>query len=238
MQKRELIFDGNEKQVFATDDPHKVIFRYKDVTLAFDSIKRAVLRGKGVLDNKISAILLGYLNRNGISTHFVELFSEREQICRKIEIIPLEVVVRNRVAGSMARNLGIPEGTPLHNVVYELKYNNESLGDPLINEHHAVALGLASYDEVRRMLDVARRANEILKPLFARLDIELVDFKIEFGRASDNGEIIISDEISPDTSRLWDQRTREPLDKDRFRLDLGNVVAGYEEVYNRLLTLN
>lgn len=238
MQKRELIFDGNEKQVFATDDPHKVIFRYKDVTLAFDSIKRAVLRGKGVLDNKISAILLGYLNRNGISTHFVELFSEREQICRKIEIIPLEVVVRNRVAGSMARNLGIPEGTPLHNVVYEFKYNNESLGDPLINEHHAVALGLASYDEVRRMLDVARRANEILKPLFARLDIELVDFKIEFGRASDNGEIIISDEISPDTSRLWDQRTREPLDKDRFRLDLGNVVAGYEEVYNRLLTLN
>ena len=146
--------------------------------------------------------------------------------------------MRNRVAGSMARNLGIPEGTPLHNVVYELKYNNESLGDPLINEHHAVALGLASYDEVRRMLDVARRANEILKPLFARLDIELVDFKIEFGRASDNGEIIISDEISPDTSRLWDQRTREPLDKDRFRLDLGNVVAGYEEVYNRLLTLN
>ena len=238
MQKRELIFDGNEKQVFATDDPHKVIFRYKDVTLAFDSIKRAVLRGKGVLDNKISAILLGYLNKNGISTHFVELFSEREQLCRKIEIIPLEVVVRNRVAGSMARNLGIPEGTPLRNVVYELKYNNDDLGDPLINEHHAVALGLASYDEVRRMLDVARRANELLKPLFARLDIELVDFKVEFGRASDNGEIIISDEISPDTSRLWDQRTREPLDKDRFRLDLGNVVAGYEEVYKRLLTLN
>lgn len=238
MQKRELIFDGNEKQVFATDDPHKVIFRYKDVTLAFDSIKRAVLRGKGVLDNKISAILLGYLNKNGISTHFVELFSEREQLCRKIEIIPLEVVVRNRVAGSMARNLGIPEGTPLRNVVYELKYNNDNLGDPLINEHHAVALGLASYDEVRRMLDVARRANELLNPLFARLDIELVDFKVEFGRASDNGEIIISDEISPDTSRLWDQRTREPLDKDRFRMDLGNVVAGYEEVYRRLLTLN
>lgn len=238
MQKRELIFDGNEKQVFATDDPHKVIFRYKDVTLAFDSIKRAVLRGKGALDNKISAILLGCLNKAGISTHFVELFSEREQICRKIEIIPIEVVVRNRVAGSMARKLGIPEGTPLRNVVYELKYNNDSLDDPLINEHHAVALGLASYDEVRRMLEVARKANAVLKPLFERVDIELVDFKVEFGRASDNGEIIISDEISPDTSRLWDQRTREPLDKDRFRLDLGNVVAGYEEVYKRLLTLN
>ena len=238
MQKRELIFDGNEKQVFATDDPHKVIFRYKDVTLAYDSIKRAVLRGKGTLDNKISAILLGYLNREGIHTHFVELFSEREQICRKIEIIPLEVVVRNRVAGSMSRNLGIPEGTFLRNVVYELKYNNDALGDPLINEHHAVALGLATYDELRRMLDVARRANDLLKPLFERLDIDLVDFKIEFGRASDNGDIIISDEISPDTSRLWDRRTKEPLDKDRFRMDLGNVVAGYEEVYKRLLTLN
>lgn len=238
MQKRELIFDGNEKQVFSTDDPHKVIFRYKDETLAFDNIKRAVLRGKGALDNKISAILLGYLNRKGISTHFVELFSEREQICRKIEIIPLEVVVRNRVAGSMARKLGIPEGTPLRNVVLELKYNNESLDDPLINEHHAVALGLATYDEVHRMLEVASRTNELLKPLFERLDIELVDFKIEFGRASDNGDIIISDEISPDTSRLWDKRSNEPLDKDRFRMDLGNVVAGYEEVYKRLLTLN
>lgn len=237
MLKRELLFDGNEKQVFATDDPNKVIFRYKDVTLAYDSIKRAVLRGKGALDNKISAILLGALNRNGIETHFVELVSEREQLCRKIEIIPLEVVVRNRIAGSMSRTFGIPEGFKPSNVIYDLKYNNDELGDPLINEHRAVALSLVSYKELEKMFEIARRTNVILSDILLRAGIELVDFKIEFGRASDNGAIIISDEISPDTSRLWDAASGERLDKDRFRQDLGNVVAGYEEVYNRLIKL-
>ena len=234
MKKNELIFNGNEKQVFATDDPDKVIFRYKDVTLAYNSIKRARFLGKGALDNQISALLLGYLNRNGIETHYIETLGEKEQLCRKIEIIPLQVVVHNRIAGSLAARLGVEEGYRHANTIVDLRYNNDRLEDPFINRDHAVALGLATYQELDGMYNIARRVNELLKPLFHKAGIELVDMKIEFGRASDTGAIIISDEISPDTCRLWDEATGERLDKDRFRLDLSRVVESYTNVLTRL----
>ena len=234
MKKGELIFEGNEKQVFATDHPDQVIFRYKDVTVAYNNVKRARFIGKGALDNQISAILLDYLNRNGVETHFIERLGEQEQLCRKIEIIPLQVVVHNRIAGSLAYRLGVEEGYRHANVIVDLRYNNDELEDPFINRDHAVALGLATYQELDGMYNSARRVNELLKPLFHKAGIELVDMKIEFGRASYTGAIIISDEISPDTCRLWDEATGERLDKDRFRLDLSRVVESYTNVLNRL----
>ncbi|MBQ2091280.1 MAG: phosphoribosylaminoimidazolesuccinocarboxamide synthase [Bacteroidales bacterium] len=237
MIKGEKLFDGNEKQVFATDDPNKVIFRYKDVTVAFNNIKRARFIGKGILDNQISAILLGELNKKGVETHFVELVGEREQLCRKIEIIPLEITVHNRIAGSLAQRLGVEEGFKSDNTIVDLRYNNDDLDDPMINDHHAVALGLASYDELKFMYSQALKANKILSALLKKAGIELIDMKLEFGRASDNGHIIISDEISPDTSRMWDMETGEKLDKDRFRYDLSDVVASYRTVCERLKEL-
>lgn len=234
MIKKELVFDGNEKQVYTTEDPDKVIFRYKDVTLAYNSIKRARFDGKGVLTNRISAILLGYLNSNGVRTHYLEQIGEREQLCRKIEIIPIEVFWRKRIAGTLAVRLGVEDGFCPGNTIVDLVYNNDELEDPIINKHHAVALGLASYDEIDFMVAVARKAGALLETLFHKAGIELVDVKLEFGRASDNGELIISDEISPDTCRLWDEATGERLDKDRFRLDLSDVVASYKTVLERL----
>lgn len=237
MIKGEKLFDGNEKQVFATDDPNMVIFRYKDVTVAFNNIKRARFIGKGILDNQISAILLGELNKKDVETHFVELVGEREQLCRKIEIIPLEITVHNRIAGSLAQRLGVEEGFKSDNTIVDLRYNNDDLDDPMINDHHAVALGLASYDELKFMYSQALKANKILSALLKKAGIELIDMKLEFGRASDNGHIIISDEISPDTSRMWDIETGEKLDKDRFRYDLSDVVASYRTVCERLKEL-
>ena len=234
MSKRECVFQGNEKQVFATDDPCQVIFRYTDVTVAYNNIKRARFKGKGALDNRISAILLDYLNRNGVETHYVKTLAPDEQLCRKIEIIPLQVVVHNRIAGSLAAKLGVDDGFRNPNTIVDLRYNNEELEDPFINRDHAVALGLATYQELDGMYDIARKANLLLKDLFHKAGIELVDMKIEFGRAADNGEIIISDEISPDTCRLWDEETGERLDKDRFRLDLGDVTESYRTVLERL----
>ena len=237
MIKGELIFEGNEKQVFATDDPNKVIFRYKDVTVAFNNIKRARFIGKGILDNQISAILLDTLNKKGVQTHYVELMGEREQLCRKIEIIPLEIIVHNRIAGSLSQRLGVEEGFKPANTIVDLRYNNDELDDPFINDDIAIALGLATKDELKYMYAQALKANKVLQKLFLKGGIELVDMKLEFGRASDNGEIIISDEISPDTSRLWDVETGEKLDKDRFRYDLSDVVASYRTVYERLKNL-
>ncbi len=234
MIKGELIFEGNEKQVFATDHPDQVIFRYKDVTVAYNNVKRARFIGKGALDNQISAILLDYLNRNGVETHYIETLGEKEQLCRKIEIIPLQVVVHNRIAGSLAARLGVEEGFRHPNTIVDLRYNNDELEDPFINRDHAVALGLATYQELDGMYNIARRVNDLLVPLFHKAGIELVDMKIEFGRASDTGTIIISDEISPDTCRLWDEATGERLDKDRFRLDLSRVVESYRAVLDRL----
>ena len=234
MTKGDLIFDGNEKQIFATDQPDRVIFRYKDVAVAYNNVKRARFKGKGALNNQISALLLDYLNRNGVETHFIELLGENEQLCRKIEIIPLQVVVHNRIAGSLATRLGVEEGFRHPNTIVDMRYNDDDLEDPFINRDHAVAIGLATYEELDRMYDTARRVNDLLKPLFHQAGIELVDMKLEFGRASDTGAIIISDEISPDTCRLWDEKTGERMDKDRFRLDLSRVVESYTNVRDRL----
>ncbi len=234
MTKNELILDGNEKRVYATDDPHKVIIRYKDVTVAYNGVKRARFVGKGALDNRISALLLDYLNRNGIETHFIETVGEREQLCRKIEILPIEISVHNRVAGTLASKLGLPEGFLPANTIVDFCYNDDALGDPLINAHQAVALGLATYEELAFMERTALRINELLQKVFHRAGIELVDSKLEFGRATDTGALILSDEISPDTCRLWDEATGEKLDKDRFRLDLSDVVASYRTVLERL----
>ncbi len=237
MTKKEVIYNGNEKQFFATDDPDKVIVRYKDVTVAFNNVKRARFEGKGALNNKISAILMAYLRDCGIRNHFIERVGEDEQLCRRIEILPIEVIVRNRVAGSLAARLGIEEGFKPDNLIVELRYNEDELDDPFINRDLAVALGLVTYEEVDGMVAEAKKANAALKELFHRIGIELVDVKLEFGRATDNGEIILSDEVSPDTSRLWDEQTGERLDKDRFRLDLSDVVASYRNVYDRLTTV-
>ena len=234
MEKRDKLFDGNEKQVFATDNPDLVIFRYKDVTVAYNNVKRARFPGKGILDNQISAMLLDYLNRNGVETHFVEKLGEREQLCRKIEIIPLEVVFHNRIAGTLASRLGVEDGFKPGNVIVDLCYNNDELGDPLVNQDQAVALKLATYEELEKMFSIARRAGALLTKLFHEAGIEMVDAKLEFGRASDTGAIIISDEISPDTCRLWDEKTGERLDKDCFRLDICDVAEAYAKVLDKL----
>ncbi|MBQ1718894.1 MAG: phosphoribosylaminoimidazolesuccinocarboxamide synthase [Bacteroidales bacterium] len=232
--KKELIFEGNEKRVYATENPDQVIFHFKDVMVAYNNVKRARLTGKGVVTNKISAFLLGYLNDCGIPTHFIKRIDEREQLCRKIEIIPLEVVFHNRMAGTLAAKLGVEDGFKPSNTIVDLCYNNDELGDPLVNSDQAVALSLASYDELEVMFSIAKRAGKLLSELFHKAGIELVDAKIEFGRASDSGQIIISDEISPDTCRLWDEQTGERFDKDRFRLDLGDIIPAYNLVLERL----
>ena len=235
--KNELIFEGNEKKIYATDQPNQVIFHYTDVTVAYNNVKRARLKRKGILSNRISAFLLGYLNKCGIPTHFIELVDEREQLCRKIELIPLEVVVHNRMCGTLASKLGVEDGFKPANTIVDLCYNNDELGDPLVNSDQAVALGIASYEELEKMFSMARKAGELLKELLHKAGIELVDAKFEFGRATDTGEIIISDEISPDTCRMWDEETGERLDKDRFRLDLGDVIPAYSKVLEKLETL-
>ena len=233
METKELIFEGKEKRIFATDDPEVVLIHYKDVTTAFGGIKKAVLKGKGICNNKISSIIFDRLESSGIRTHYIKTVGEREQLCHKIEIIPLQMVVRNRLAGTTARMLGVEEGRRIPNTVFELRYNNDELGDPMINKDHAVALGILSYEEIDKLYDIASRTNEVLKELFHEAGIELVDFKMECGRAAD-GEIIVSDEISPDNSRLWDEATGNKLDKDRFRQDLSDVCASYKEVMDRL----
>ena len=233
MEKLQLLFDGNEKQVYATDEKDRVIFRYKDVATAYGGIKRATFRRKGVLTCGISSILFRYLNENGIKTHFIESLNDREQVCRPITIIPLNVAVRNYAAGTMARRLGIEPGTKLSHTVIELFYNNDDLRDPMINADHAIALGIVNAEEIALIREEALKANELIVKLMEGLGIRVVDLKLEFGRASD-GTIIMSDEISPDTCRFWDMKTGEVLDKDRFRHDMGGVIDAYEYVYTLL----
>ena len=233
MEKLGILFDGNEKQVFETDEKDRVIFHYKDVTTAYGGIKRAVLRRKGIVNCGISSIIFKYLNDNGIKTHYVETLNEREQVCRPIGIIPLNVTVRNYAAGTMARRLGLEDGLKLSQTVIELYYNNDELRDPMIKSTHAVALGIVTPEEIDLIRSEALKANELVSTLFEKAGIRLFDLKLEFGRSCD-GEIIISDEISPDTCRLRDIKTGEVLDKDRFRHDLGGVMDAYEFVYTVL----
>lgn len=233
MTKLEMLYEGKAKQVFKTENPNVIIMHYKDDATAFNGIKKASIGKKGLLNNKITTMIYKELIKRGIPTHYIETINEREQLCKKVTIFPLEVIVRNIIAGSMSKRLGIPEGTKPSNTIYEICYKNDELGDPMINDHHAVALGAATYDELEQIYDLTRRVNEALKDIFAKANITLVDFKIEFGK-TEAGEIVLADEISPDTCRLWDSKTNEKLDKDRFRRDLGNVIEAYEEIDRRL----
>lgn len=233
MKQLEMLYEGKAKQVYATDDPDKIIIHYKDAATAYNNIKKATIANKGVLNNKISTIIFEYLHKAGIETHYIETINDRDQICRKVSIIPLEVIVRNYIAGSMAKRLGLEEGIKPSNVIFDICYKADELGDPLINDHHAVALGVVTYEELDYIYKVTGKLNEILIDMFKKMDINLIDFKIEFGRTSD-GKIVLADEISPDTCRLWDVKTNEKLDKDRFRRDLGNVEEAYIEVAKRL----
>jgi len=237
MEQKEMLYEGKAKQVYLTDDPNYIIIHYKDAATAFNNVKKATIANKGVLNNKISTIIFNYLKSQGIETHYVETLNDRDQLCKRVKIIPLEVIVRNIIAGSMAKRLNIPEGTKPGNVIFDICYKDDELGDPLINDHHAVALGVVTYEELDYIYDVTAKVNKALQDLFAKIDITLVDFKIEFGRTS-NGKIVLADEVSPDTCRLWDAHTNEKLDKDRFRRDLGKVIEAYEEIYNRLSQLN
>ena len=233
MEKKELIFEGNEKQLFQTEDSGLVIFHFKDVATAFSGVKRANLADKGKVNNEISSLLFGYLREKGINTHFVEKLGDREQLCRKISIIPLEFFVHNYIAGPLAGKLGIPEGTKTPCVVYDLRYNNDALGDPYINGSQARALGIVNEEDYKYMCATVKTVNELLVDLFDKAGLKLIDMKLEFGRSVE-GEIILSDEISPDTCRIWDAETGEILDKDRFRHDLGYIVASYSKVYDKL----
>lgn len=233
MTQLKMLYEGKAKQIYETDDKDLIIMHYKDDATAFNGIKKAQITDKGVLNNRITEIIFEELIKEGIPTHFVKKLNDRDQLCKKVTIFPLEVIVRNIIAGSMAKRLDIKEGTHIQNTVYELCYKNDHLGDPLINEHHAVALGIATYDELNTIYSLTMKINEILKRIFGSIGITLVDFKIEFGKTND-GEIVLADEISPDTCRFWDSKTEEKLDKDRFRRDLGNVIEAYHEILNRL----
>ena len=236
MKQLEMLYEGKAKQVFLTDDPDKIIIHYKDAATAFNNIKKATIENKGVLNNAISTLIFHQLQKAGIKTHYIETLNDRDQLCRRVSIIPLEVIVRNTIAGSMAQRLGIEEGTKPSNVIYDICYKKDELGDPLINDHHAVALGVVTYEELAEIYAMTAKINEVLMAMFAKMNINLVDFKIEFGKTSE-GEIVLADEVSPDTCRLWDMSTNEKLDKDRFRRDLGKVREAYEEILARLQNL-
>lgn len=232
-KKLEMLYDGKAKQIFATDDPKLAIIHYKDNTSAYNGLKTGMIEGKGIINNRVSNHLMKMLERHGIESHVVEQLSDRETLVRRVEIIPVELVVRNIAAGSLAKRIGYPEGTRLASTVVELCYKNEELGDPMINHTHVYAMGLATPEEMKTMETMALRINQILSDYLHTLDIELVDCKMEFGRYE--GRILLADEISPDSGRLWDIKTNEKLDKDRFRWDLGDVEEAYQEVLNRIL---
>lgn len=233
MKKLEQVYEGKAKKVFKTDDPELFIVDYKDDATAFNGQKKGTIHGKGVINNRVTNYLMKMLEEKGIPTHFVKELSDRETLVRKVTIVPLEVIVRNIAAGSMSKRLGVAEGTKLACPVLEFSYKNDELGDPMINDYHALALNLATKEEIETIKDLTFKINEILIDYFKGIGIELVDFKLEFGRTSD-GKIILADEISPDTCRFWDIRTHEKLDKDRFRRDLGNVEGAYEEIFKRI----
>lgn len=234
MKKLEQLYEGKAKKVFKTDDPELYIVDYKDDATAFNGEKKGTITGKGVINNRVTNYLMKMLESKGIPTHFVEEISERETVVKKVSIVPLEVIVRNIAAGSLSKRLGLPEGTKLAKTVLEYSYKDDALGDPFINEYHVMALGLATTEELRTIDRYALKVNEILSDYLKDVGIELIDFKLEFGRLSD-GTIVLADEISPDTCRFWDSKTGEKLDKDRFRRDLGNVEGAYQEVMRRLL---
>lgn len=232
MKKLGQLYEGKAKKVFATDDEDIVIVDYKDDATAFNGLKKGTIAGKGVINNKMSNMLFRIMEQHGIPTHFVEELSDRETAVKKVQIVPLEVIIRNTAAGSFSKRYGVPEGTKLPSTVLEFSYKNDELGDPLINDSQALAMQLATPEEIDTIKNMALRVNEVMKEFFKTLNINLIDFKLEFGRF--HGQIVLADEISPDTCRFWDMTTGEKLDKDRFRRDMGGVEDAYKEVFARL----
>lgn len=233
VNKYEKLYEGKAKQIFRTDNEENVIVHYKDDATAFNGEKKAEIQNKGILNNQITSMIFQMLNKNGVKTHFIEKLNDRDQLCKKVEIVPLEVIVRNVAAGSMAKRLGLEEGYKLKTTVFELSYKDDSLGDPLINDYHAVGIGATTFEELEKIYEMTVKINNLLKYFFKKQNIDLIDFKIEFGRLP-NGEVILADEISPDTCRFWDSTTGEKLDKDRFRRDMGNVEEAYIEILKRI----
>ena len=233
MEKREQLYEGKAKKVFATNDPEKLIVEYKDDATAFNGLKKGTIKGKGVINNQMSNRLMAYLEKQGVPTHFIEEINERETIVKKVSIVPLEVIVRNISAGSFAKHYGVEEGIVFDQPTIEFSYKNDELGDPLLNHYHALALKLATMEEIETIEKYAFKINEVLKAFWLSAGVTLVDFKLEFGRLPD-GTIVLADEISPDTSRLWDVKTHEKLDKDRFRRDMGGVEEAYAEIMKRM----
>ena len=233
MEKREQLYEGKAKKVFATDDDRYVIVSYKDDATAFDGLKKGTIAGKGVVNNKMSNRLMQLLEKNGVPTHFVEELSDRDTLVKKVEIVKLEVIIRNISAGSFSKRFGVEEGIVFAEPTIEFSYKNDDLHDPLMNAYHAIALGVATREEIENIKAMAFKVNEVLKAFFLSIGVKLVDFKLEFGRLPD-GTIVLADEISPDTCRFWDAETNEKLDKDRFRRDLGNVEDAYAEMMRRV----
>ncbi|BFL40922.1 phosphoribosylaminoimidazolesuccinocarboxamide synthase [Agathobaculum sp. NSJ-28] len=234
MQKKEQMYEGKAKKVFATDDPNLVIVDYKDDATAFNGEKKGTIVGKGAINNVMSNHMFQLLEQQGVPTHFVEQLSERETVVKKVSIVPLEVIIRNISAGSFAKRYGVEEGIVFDEPTVEFSYKNDDLGDPLMNAYHAIALKLATREEIEQIKGMAFKVNEVMKQYFDTLNVLLVDFKLEFGKTAD-GKIVLADEISPDTCRLWDKTTKEKLDKDRFRRDLGGVEEAYQEIMKRVL---
>ena len=233
MNKTEQLYEGKAKKVFATENPDYVIVSYKDDATAFDGTKKGTILGKGAINNRMSNYLMRLLEKNGVATHFVEELNDRETVVKKVAIVPLEVIIRNISAGSFAKRYGVEEGIVFAAPTIEFSYKNDDLHDPLINSYHALALGLATADEIEQIKAMAFKVNDVLKEYFLTLGVKLVDFKLEFGRLND-GTIVLADEISPDTCRFWDAETNEKLDKDRFRRDLGGVEDAYNEMMRRV----
>ena len=232
MKKMEQLYEGKAKKVFKTDDENLYIVDYKDDATAFNGLKKGQIAGKGVVNNKMSNFLMQIMEKNGIPTHFVEEISDRETVVKRVEIVPLEVIIRNIAAGSFSKRFGVEEGKKLNCTTLEYCLKNDDLGDPMINDYQIIAIGAATKEDLDTIADLTFKVNDVLKAYFESINIELVDFKIEFGRYK--GQIILADETSPDTCRFWDIETNEKLDKDRFRRDLGNVEEAYNEVFHRL----
>ncbi len=232
VQKGEQLYEGKAKKVFATSDPDVVLVAYKDDATAFNGLKKGTIAGKGVVNNRMSNHMFRQLEKAGVPTHYIEELSERETLVKKVSIVPLEVIIRNIAAGSMSKRLGIEEGTALQCPVIEFSYKNDDLGDPMINDYHAMGMGLDTREEIDTITDLAFKVNAFMIDYFKKLNIDLVDFKLEFGKF--HGKIILADEISPDTCRFWDSTTKEKLDKDRFRRDMGGVEEAYAEMMKRL----
>ena len=233
IEKKEQLYEGKAKKVFATNNPDYVIVDYKDDATAFNGEKKGTIVGKGAINNKMTNYMLSLLEKEGVPTHLVEEISDRETIVKKVEIVPLEVIVRNVAAGSFSKKLGIAEGTPLKTPTLEFSYKNDDLGDPFINDYYALGLGLATKEEIADITKYAFMVNDFMVKFFKKINIDLIDFKIEFGRF--HGKILLADEISPDTCRFWDSTTHEKLDKDRFRRDMGGVEEAYQEMMKRIL---